>query len=120
MNTPSDNLATWPDPADPGSRRSVFADDLVVEGNVISTGPVDVHGRVDGSLRAPDIVVAGLGRVDGSVKAHDLSVLGAVSGTISARSVLLAPTAVVRADVMHERIAIEAGALLEGRLLRKG
>jgi cytoskeletal protein CcmA (bactofilin family) len=46
-------------------------------------------------------------------------VLGAVSGTISARNIQLAPSAVVHADVIHERIAIEAGAELEGRLLRK-
>jgi cytoskeletal protein CcmA (bactofilin family) len=38
---------------------------------------------------------------------------------ISSRNVQLAPSAVVQADVIHERIAIEAGAVLEGRLQRK-
>jgi len=38
---------------------------------------------------------------------------------ILARTVHLAPSAVVQADVIHERIAIEAGAELEGRLQRK-
>ncbi len=63
--------------------------------------------------------MAGSGRVEGSVVAHDLVVLGAVSGTVSARSVQLAPSAVVQADVTHERIAIEVGAELDGRLQRK-
>ena len=76
-------------------------------------------GNLIGSLRAPEIIVAGSGRVDGSVVAHDLVVLGAVSGTVSARSVQLAPSAVVQAEVIHERIAIEAGAELEGKLQRK-
>jgi cytoskeletal protein CcmA (bactofilin family) len=35
---------------------------------------------------------------------------------ISARNVQLAPSAVVHADISHERIAVEAGAELEGRL----
>ena len=63
--------------------------------------------------------MTGSGRIEGSLVAHDLVVLGAVSGMISARNVQLAPSAVVQADVIHERIAIETGAELEGRLQRR-
>ncbi|MGA0542576.1 bactofilin family protein [Neotabrizicola sp. VNH66] len=119
MKTPNDDLDRWPDPAGSSSLRSVLAHDLIVEGDVISSGPVDFQGKVAGSVRAPDVVVADSAHVEGSIVAHDLSVLGAVSGTISARNVRLAPSAVVHADVIHERIAIEAGAELEGRLQRK-
>ena len=119
MKTPNGDLDSWPDPASSNARRSVFAQDLVVEGDATSSGPIEVQGNVVGSLRAPEITVAGSGRVEGSVAAHDLSVIGAVSGTISARNVQLAPSAMVHADVIHERIAIEAGAELEGRLQRK-
>lgn len=116
MTTPKGDPETWPDPAGPNSRRSVLAHDLVVEGDVTSSGPVDVQGKIIGSVRAPDLVIAGYGRVEGSVVAHELSVLGAISGTILARNIHLAPSAVVHADVSHERIAVEAGAELEGRL----
>ena len=116
MKTPHGDLDRWPDPAGANARRSVFAQDLVIEGDATSGGPVDVHGKFIGSMRAPDIVIAGSGRVEGSVVANDLSVLGAVSGTISARNVRLAPSAVVHADISHERIAVEAGAELEGSL----
>ena len=119
MKTPNGDLDRWPDPAGANARRSVFAQDLVVEGDVTSSGPIDVQGRVVGSLRAPDVAVAGSGRVEGSVVARGLVVLGAVSGTISARNVHFAPSAIVQADVIHERIVIEAGAELEGRLQRK-
>lgn len=119
MKTPHGDLDSWPDPASFNARRSVFAQDLVVEGDATSRGPIEVQGNVVGSLRAPEITVTGSGRVEGSVVAHDLVVLGAVSGTISARNVQFAPSAIVHADVIHERIAIEAGAELDGRLLRK-
>jgi cytoskeletal protein CcmA (bactofilin family) len=119
MKTPNGDLDRWPDPAGANARRSVFAQDLVVEGNASSSGPIEVQGTVVGSLRAPEVTVAGSGRVEGSVVAHDLVVLGAVSGIISARNVQLVPSAVVQADVIHERIAIEAGAELEGKLQRK-
>jgi cytoskeletal protein CcmA (bactofilin family) len=119
MKTPNGDLDRWPDPGGANARRSVFAQDLVVEGDATSSGPIEVQGNVIGSLRAPEITVAGSGRVEGSVVTHDLVVLGAVSGMISARNVQLAPSAIVQADVIHDRIAIEAGAELEGRLQRK-
>lgn len=119
MKTQHGEPDRWPDPTGANARRSVFSQDLVVEGDATSGGPIEVQGNVIGSLRAPEISVAGSGRIEGSVVAHDLVVLGAVSGMISARNVQLAPSAVVQADVIHERIAIEAGAELEGRLQRK-
>ena len=119
MKTPNGDLDRWPDPTVANARRSVFAQDLVIEGDASSSGPIEVQGNVVGSLRAPEITLAGSGRVEGSVVAHDLVVLGAVSGRISARNVQLAPSAIVQADVIHERIAIEAGAEVEGRLQRK-
>ena len=119
MKIPNADLDPWPDPVGANARRSVFAQDLVIDGDATSSGPIEVQGNVIGSLWAPEITVAGSGRVEGSVVAHDLTVLGAVSGTISARNVQLAPSAVVQADVIHERIAIVAGAELEGRLQRK-
>ena len=118
MKTAHGDLDRWPDPASSNARRSVFAQDLVFEGDVTSSGPIEVQGKVVGSLRSPEITVAGSGRVEGSVVAHDVVVLGTVSGTISARNVHLAPNAVVYAAVIHEQIAIEAGAELEGRLQR--
>lgn len=117
---PKEECQIWPDAAKASARRSTFAGDLVIEGDVNSEGPGDVHRRIVGSAHAPEVVVAASGRIEGCVSAHDLSLLGFVSGLVSARHVQLAPTAVVRADFLQERVGIEAGAELEGRLQRKG
>lgn len=116
---PNEDLPIWSEAARANARRSILAGDLVIEGDVTSVGPVDVHGTIVGSARAPEVVVAATGRIEGSVSAHDVSILGFVSGSVAARHVQLATSAVVHADVLHERIAIEAGAELEGRLQRK-
>ena len=110
---------TWPDPIAADARNSVLAADLVIDGDVGSKAPVELHGKVNGLLRAPEILVAPPGIVEGTVIALDLSVQGSISGTISARQVSFASSAVVRADITHERIAIESGAQIEGRLQRK-
>lgn len=112
-------VESWPEPATADARQSVLGSDLVIEGDVVSVGPVEVQGKVIGLLRAPKIGVTQSGSIDGTVQALDLSVLGSVSGIISARQVSLSASAVVHADVRHERIAIESGAQIEGKLQRK-
>lgn len=114
----SKELPIWPEAARANARPSIVAADLLIEGDVTCEGSVDVEGRIVGSIRAPQVVVAATGWVEGAVIAHDLSVLGSISGTVSARNVQLETSAVVHADVLHERIAIEAGAELEGQLQR--
>ena len=108
----------WPEPATTGARRSTLASDLIIEGDVTSAGPVDVQGQIAGQIRSPEILIGGTGKIDGTVIARDLSVLGHISGTIDARNVSLSASAVVQADVTHERISIESGAHLEGQLKR--
>lgn len=112
-------VTTWPEPATAGAQRSVLASDLVIEGDLVSMGPIELHGKVIGLVRAPEILVSPPGIIDGTVVTLDLSVQGAVSGAISARQVSLAASAIVRADITHDRIAIESGAQVEGRLHRK-
>ena len=119
MTTPKDRPTCWPALAGANLRRSVLAAELIVEGDVSSSGPVDIQGNVIGAVCAPVVAVSGSGRVEGAIRADDLTVLGVISGDILARQVRLAPSAVVHADVTHDRIVIEPGAELEGRLARK-
>lgn len=109
---------SWPDPAPLGARHSLVAADLEIEGDVVSQGSVDIHGRVRGTVRAPEVVVGEDGSIDGAVSASALTVLGRITGSIEARALTLAATSMVRADVLHEEIAIATGARLEGRLIR--
>jgi cytoskeletal protein CcmA (bactofilin family) len=111
--------ANWPEPAKADARRSIFAADLTIDGDVTSTGPVEVHGRVSGQVTAPEIHIASTGMFDGSAIASDLSVQGRISGYVDARNVSLAASAVVHSDVTNERIAIESGAELVGHLKRR-
>jgi cytoskeletal protein CcmA (bactofilin family) len=114
----NDKILNWPEAAQANARRTILAADLEIDGDVTSDGPVDIHGKIVGSACAPEVLVAATGRIEGTASAHDLSILGIVSGSVSARQIQLSPSAVVHADVLHERIVIEAGAELEGRLQR--
>lgn len=111
--------ANWPEPAKAGARRSILAADLTIDGDVTSTGQVEVQGKVSGQVTAPEIHIASTGMIDGSAIANNLSVQGRITGAIDARNVSLAAGAVVQADITHERIAIESGAETVGQLKRR-
>lgn len=112
-------MIAWSDAAAFGANRSRLAEDLEIDGDVSSEGPVDILGKIKGTVRASDVLISAQGRIVGSIVALSLSVHGTVEGKIQARSVSFAGSARVQADILHELIAIETGAGLEGRLKRK-
>jgi cytoskeletal protein CcmA (bactofilin family) len=112
-------VTDWPVAASSGAARSELAEDLEIDGDVTSSGPVDILGKITGSVRAPDVLISANGRVAGRVTALQVSVLGTVDGSIAAQSVSLAGSSRVHADITHETIIIETGAAFEGSLKRK-
>jgi cytoskeletal protein CcmA (bactofilin family) len=57
-----------------------FGPGMLVVGNVVSTGPVNVSGRVIGDIHAAQLTIYEGGRVDGHVTAPDAVILGALKG----------------------------------------
>jgi len=88
--------------------------DMSIIGKVLCTGPLQVFGRVEGELRAADLVIGGGANVQGSVCAQEVTVLGRFRGTIRAVQVKLLGRAVVEGDVFHQQLSIEEEALFEG------
>lgn len=102
-----------------GAARSRLSEDLEIDGDVSSAGPVDILGRIVGKVRAPDVLISASGHVDGQLTTLNLSVLGTIDGTIAAKTVVLSGSSRVQADITHETIRIESGAQFEGSLKRK-
>ena len=98
----------------PASAPSIISADLVVQGNLLSTGDIHIDGRVEGDVRSQGLVIGDKAEVRGEVWAEDLTVRGKLMGSIRARKVVLTSTAHVEGDVLHEAFAVEAGAFFEG------
>ena len=97
-------------------RRSLLHDGIVIKGDWHSDGVVEFGGKITGDLTVDVLVVTGTGKVDGNVRARSVTVEGHLNGTIAAVDVALASTAVFTGEIVAERIRIDFGANVEGRL----
>ena len=98
---------------------SVLSSDLLVTGNLKTTGDIQIEGQVDGDIRAHLLTVGEGATVKGEIVADDVVVNGRVIGRVRGLKVRLTSTARVEGDIIHKTIAIESGAHFEGSVQRQ-
>ena len=82
--------------------------------NIECSGPTQVFGRIEGELRALDLLIGNGAQVEGSVIAQDVTVCGRVKGTIHAVRVKLQNGGVVEGDIFHRSLSIDENSQFEG------
>lgn len=97
---------------------TIISADLRVDGDITSDGEIQIDGVVNGDVRGTKLSIGQDGTIKGSVTAERALVRGRVTGQIKARVVTLTRSARVTGDVLHETLAIEPGARLEGNCRR--
>ena len=98
---------------------SILSADLVIKGNLKTTGDIQIEGTVEGDIRAHLLTVGEGATVKGEVMADDVIVNGKVVGRVRGLKVRLTSTAKVEGDIIHKTIAIESGAHFEGSVQRR-
>jgi cytoskeletal protein CcmA (bactofilin family) len=92
---------------------SCIGSGMSIVGNVECKGPAQVFGRIDGELRATDLVIGEGAEIEGSVLAQEVTVSGRVKGTIRAARVKLQGGA-VEGDIFHRTLSIDESSVFEG------
>jgi cytoskeletal protein CcmA (bactofilin family) len=93
---------------------SIVSANLRVTGDLESEGDIQIDGHVEGDVRSNSVTVGEHAVVCGAILAQSVHVAGTVKGQINGRMVELARTAKVTGDIVHESLAIEAGAYIQG------
>jgi cytoskeletal protein CcmA (bactofilin family) len=97
---------------------SLISRDLKIVGDLKSDGEIQIDGSVEGDIRSKTLLIGENAHIKGEITADSVIVHGTVNGQIKARSVKLAQSAHMVGDIMHEDLAIETGAFLEGHCRR--
>ena len=98
----------------PRAAPSIFSTDLVVTGNLVATGDMQIDGKVEGDIRSGSLTIGEKAYIQGEIVADEVVIRGKVLGSIRARRVQLASTCHVEGNILHEALAVEAGAFFEG------
>ena len=101
------------------SGRSHVGETMQLEGDLRTSGSIDVAGLINGSIFVSEMTVAETGSIRGSIEAATIEINGHVEGKISADSVIVGKTAVIKGDIFFKNsLKTEEGADIDGYIKR--
>ena len=112
--SPKTNVATGFRASPASESVTTFGRGLLITGNVVCAGAINVFGRVVGDIHAMSLTIEEGARVDGKVTVQEAIIRGAFKGTLYGGSVKLQGTAMVEGEVHNNSLSIEENAMFEG------
>ena len=101
------------------SGRSHIGETLQLEGDLRSSGNVDVAGLINGNVFVSEMTVVETGSIRGTIEAATIEINGHVEGKISADTVIIGKSAVIKGDIFFKNtLKTEEGADIDGYIKR--
>ena len=101
------------------SGRSCIGETLQLEGDLRSSGNIDVAGLINGNVFISEMVVTETGSIRGSIEAASIEVNGHVEGKITADTIIIGKSAVIKGDIFFRKtLKTEEGADIDGYIKR--
>ena len=99
--------------------RSHIGETMQFEGDLRTSGSIDVAGLINGNLFVSEMTVAETGSIRGSIEAMTIEINGHVEGKISADVVIIGKSAVIKGDIYFKNtLKTEEGADIDGYIKR--
>jgi len=101
------------------SGRSHVGETLQLEGDLRSSGSVDVAGLVNGNVFVNEMIIKETGSIRGALEASSVEINGHIEGKITADSVIIGKNAVIKGDIFFRKtLKTEEGADIDGYIKR--
>lgn len=101
------------------SGRSYLGETLQLEGDLRSSGAVDVAGLVNGNVFVSEIIITETGSIRGALEAGSVEINGHLEGKITADTVIVGKNAVIKGDIFFKNtLKTEEGADIDGYIKR--
>ena len=101
------------------SGRSLVGETLQVEGDLRSSGSVDVSGLINGNVFVSEMTVSDTGSIRGIIEASNIEINGHIEGKITADSVIIGKSAIIKGDIFfRQTLKTEEGADIDGYIKR--
>ena len=103
-----------PAPKTKGGTPALLSKDVTIEGDMNSSGDIQIDGQMKGNLKAGSVTVGREAMIEGDVEAEAIVIHGRLIGNIKARDVRIRHTAHVEGNITQEALVIEPGAFFDG------
>ena len=87
---------------------------MVITGNIVSDGSVQIHGRVIGDIHVSHLVICDGAQVEGNIVAQEVAIHGAFKGTVRGNNVKLHGKAMIDGEIYNKSLTIEENVQFEG------
>ena len=104
---------------EPARTVSFIGADMIITGNLVTTGRLQIDGTVHGDVRCASLVQGVTGAVHGNIFTEEGRLAGLVEGAVEAGALTLEASCRVTGDILYESLGIATGAQVEGRFRRR-
>ena len=101
------------------SGRSYVGETLQLDGDLRTSGNLDIAGLINGNIYVSEVTVTETGSIRGSVEASKIEINGHIQGKIIADAIVIGRNAVIKGDVYFKNtLKTEEGADIDGYIKR--
>ena len=101
------------------SGRSYVGETLQIEGDLRTSGSLDIAGLVNGNIYVTEVSITETGSIRGTLEATKIEINGHIQGKIIADEVVIGRSAVIKGDVYFKNtLKTEEGADIDGYIKR--
>jgi len=111
---PHDQAWARSEPTTKAGTASCIGSNMSIVGKIDCKGPAQIFGRIEGELRASDLLISDGAQVEGNIIAQSVTICGHVKGTIRAVRVKLQNGGAVEGDIFHRSLSIDENSQFEG------
>lgn len=97
------------------STPTILARDVEIEGQILSSGVIEIEGHVRGVVKGNVVALRENGFIEGDVLAESFSIRGRFEGNIRSKSISISSKARVSGKVEYETLFVEDGAFIDGQ-----
>lgn len=92
---------------------------MQIEGDVRSSGAVDVGGLLTGNVYVEEMILIETGSIVGTIEANKIEVNGHIDGKVIADTIIIGKSAVIKGDIFFRNtLKTEEGADIDGYIKR--
>ena len=101
------------------SGRSHVGETLQLEGDLRTSGSIDVAGLINGNVFVSEITITETGSIRGALEATTVEINGHIEGKITADAIIIGKSAVIKGDIFFKNtLKTEEGADIDGYIKR--